>query len=325
MGGAGPRHGEDSDRTWETPRFSAVCDNRIEKDFAMTINRRAFVQCSLAGLAAGLTAPALRAAHKTKFRIGVTDWNLNLSSQPEAVAMAKKCGFQGVQVALGRKLVDDKMPLDNAELQQTYLSEAKKNGIALTSTCIDRLHTNYLKNDKLGQKWVSDAIRITKAMGLEVILLPFFGKGALKTHEEMDHVGDVLRDLGAEAEAAGVILGLEDTISAEDNVRIMERSRSKAVWTYYDIGNSTEMGFDPVKEIRWLGKPRICEVHIKDNPHYLGEGKIDVAGVVEALADIDYDRWTVLETDTPSKDVVADMKKNLAYFQGRIAANNQSA
>jgi sugar phosphate isomerase/epimerase len=291
----------------------------------MTINRRAFVQYSLGGLAAGLSAPALRAASKTQFKIGVTDWNLHLSSQAEAVAMAKKCGFQGVQVALGRKVVDDKLPLDNAEVQQTYLSEAKKNGIALTSTCLDRLHNNYLKNDKLGQKWVSDGIRITKALGLEVMLLPFFGKGALENHAEMDYVGDALRELGPEAEAAGVILGLEDTVSAEDNVRMMERSRSKAVWTYYDIGNSSLKGFDPVKEIRWLGKPRICEVHIKDNPHYLGEGKIDIAGVVNALADIGYDRWTVLETDTPSKDVLADMKRNLGYFQGRIKQHNASA
>jgi len=80
----------------------------------------------------------------------------------------------------------------------------------------------------------------------------------------------------------------------------MERSRSKAVWTYYDIGNSARQGFDPVKEIRWLGKPRICEVHIKDNPHYLGQGDIDIPGVVKALADIEYDRWTVLETSAPS-------------------------
>jgi sugar phosphate isomerase/epimerase len=291
----------------------------------MTLNRRSFLQCSLAGAAAGAGVSRLRAAGRTKFPVGVTDWNLRLSAQPEAVAMAKQCGFQGVQVALGRDLTDNKLPLDNAAVQQTYLAEAKKHGIALTSTCLDRLHTNYLKNDKLGQKWVSDGIRITKALGLEVMLLPFFGKGALETHAEMDYVGDALRELGPEAEAAGVLLGLEDTVSAQDNVRMMERSRSKAVWTYYDIGNSSLQGFDPVQEIRWLGKPRICEVHIKDNPHYLGEGKIDIAGVVKALADIGYDRWTVLETSSPSKDILADMKKNLTYFRGRIEQHNASA
>ncbi len=36
-----------------------------------------------------------------------------------------------------------------------------------------------------------------------------------------------LRELAPEAEKAGVILGLEDTVSAEDNVRIMDRSRAR--------------------------------------------------------------------------------------------------
>src|SRR6185437_5912746 len=79
--------------------------------------------------------------------------------------------------------------------------------------------------------------------------------------------GRAARDIAPAAEKAGVILGLEDTISAEDNVRIMERSKSPAVLTYYDVGNSTEGGFDVQKEIRWLGKERICQFHLKDNPH----------------------------------------------------------
>src|SRR5262249_35427188 len=98
------------------------------------------------------------------------------------------------------------------------------------------------------------SIPIAKAMGTRVILLPFFGKWALKTQAEMDFVGDALRELAPAAEKAGVILGLEDTISARDNVRIMERSKSPAVLTYYDVGNSTQQGFDIIEEIRWLGR-----------------------------------------------------------------------
>ncbi len=55
-----------------------------------------------------------------------------------------------------------------------------------------------------------------------MLLLPFFGRWALKSAAEMEHVGGALRELAPEAERAGVILGLENTISAEDNVRIME-------------------------------------------------------------------------------------------------------
>ena len=135
---------------------------------------------------------------------------------------------------------------------------------------MDRLHDNGLKSDKLAPKWVSDAIRITKELHTKVLLVPFFGKWALTKKAEMDYTGDALRDLAPEAEKAGVILGIEDTISAEDNVRMIERAHSKNVMVYYDVGNSTENGFDLVKEIRWLGKERICQFHLKDNPTLFG-------------------------------------------------------
>src|SRR5438477_3832664 len=127
-------------------------------------------------------------------------------------------------------------------------------------------------SDPIVKRLVADSIPIARAMGVRVVLLPFFGKGALETESEMDQVGDILKELAPAAEKAGIILGLEDTISARDNVRIMDRTQSSAVLTYYDVGNSTNNGFDVVKEIRWLGSARICEVHLKDNPHYLGEG-----------------------------------------------------
>ena len=131
----------------------------------------------------------------------------------------------------------------------------------------------------------------------------------------MDYVGDVLRELGPQAQKAGVILGLEDTISARDNVRIMERSKSPAVLTYYDVGNSHQNGFNVVEEIRWLGRDRICEVHLKDNPNYLGEGKIDFVAVLDALGAIGYSGWAQLETSSPTKNVEADMSRNLAFIR----------
>lgn len=273
----------------------------------MTLPRRTF-------LATSAFASLPVAAKNYSFKIGVTDWNLRLTGKLEAVGLAKRIGFAGVQVSLGRKPVDDKLPMDNPELIGQYVAEAKSKGIRLDGTCLDILHVNYLKNDKLAQKWIADGIPITKKLNAQVMLLPFFGKGALETQAEKEYAGDALRELGAEAEKAGVLLGLEDTISAEDNVKIMERARSKAVSTYYDVGNSTRAGFDAPREIRWLGKKRICQIHLKDNPGYLGEGKIEFPAVLKAMRDIGYDAYANLETDSPSKNVEADMKRNLTYL-----------
>jgi len=267
-------------------------------------------------LAAALAAPLVRAAG-SKLSIGVTDWNLRLAAKPEAIPLAAQLGFEGVQVSCGRRLVDDKMPLDNPEVIARCLALAKEHKIAINGTCADRLHENGLKSDPLAVRWVRDAIRLTHALDTRVLLLPFFGKWALQTAAEKEYTGDALRDLAPEAEKANVILGLEDTISAEDNVRIMDRARSKNVLVYYDVGNSTNNGFDILKEIRWLGKDRICQIHLKDNPNYLGEGKIQFPQVMAAIREIGFTAWANLETDTKAGSTVeVDMRRNLAYIKG---------
>jgi len=94
----------------------------------------------------------------------------------------------------------------------------------------------------------------------------------------------------------------------------MDRARSKNVLVYYDVGNSTNAGFDVVKEIRWLGKDRICQIHLKDNPAYLGEGKINFPEVMRAIRDIGFTAYANLETDVHQNSTVeADMRRNLEF------------
>src|SRR5262249_5954253 len=181
----------------------------------MTISRRRFLQSGAAATVAALSHQKLiaYAAQKgVKFKIGAPDWNLRLIAKTESVALAKKIGFDGVQISIGLQ-----MQLKDEALRKAFLDESSKVGLQTTSLCLDILHVNGLKSDPLGKQWVAESIPIAKAMGVKVILLPFFGKWALQTQAEMDYVGDALRELAPAAEKSGVILGLEDTISARDN------------------------------------------------------------------------------------------------------------
>ncbi len=272
--------------------------------------RRSFV-CSAAAFS---FSSGLGAGEKA-LRIGVTDWNLDLGANPAAVKLASELGFDGVQVSFGRRLIAGKLPVDNSEVIQHYRAESQKWKLPIDGTCVDRLHDNGLKNDPLAFRWVEDSIRLTKELGVQVLLLPFFGPRAMNNRNEMDRVADALREIAPKAETAEVILGLEDTISAEDNVRIMDRSRSKNVLVYYDVGNSTQNGFDVVKEIRWLGKDRICQIHLKDNPYYLGQGKIQFGPVIQAIHDIGFTGYANLETDVPKTNLAAGLRKNLQFVR----------
>jgi sugar phosphate isomerase/epimerase len=288
------------------------------------ITRRQFIKTGSAALAFAAQPAQLHAAY-TKLKIGVTDWNLRHTAKPTSIDFAKSIGFDGVEISLGRA-PDPKNPpahllLSDSSLQEQFLAEAKGHQFPIASTCLDILHQNYLKDkaDPLGKKWVAESIPLTQKLGARIILLPFFGRGKFDTHAEMDYVADILKEMGPEAERAGVILGVEDTISAEDNARILDRAQSKALLVYYDVGNSQRNGFDIYKEIRWLGKDRICQFHLKDNPKLLGQGPIDFPKVVQAIADIGFSGWAHLETDAPSGNVKEDMKTNLTYIRGLLA------
>ena len=286
----------------------------------MHTTRREFLRVGATGLASTALFRhhllTYAASKGVKFKLGVTDWNLQQEAKIGSLALAKRIGFDGVQISLG--LEADRLPLGDPELQRAFLNESSRVGLPIASVCLNILHWHILKSDPPAQRWVADAIPIARKLGVKVILLPFFGRGALKTQAEMNYVGDVLRELAPDAEKAKVILGLEDTLSARDNVRIMERSRSPAVLVYYDVGNSTNNGFDIIEEIRWLGRERICEVHLKDNPHFLGQGRINFRAVIDTLAGIGFEEWAHLETDSPTGSVEKDMKRNLAYVRELI-------
>ena len=258
-------------------------------------------------------------------KIGVIDINdqyggLARTAQISAIEKAARIGFEGVEVTFGGPNEHGNLLLAEEERQQQYLAEFEKYGIEPAGTHLMILHDNLLKDpdDPLARKWVEQAITATRNLGTEVILLPFFGDGAIEERHEQEYVADVLRELAPKAEEYGVILGLENSLSAEENMFILERVNSPAVKVYYDVGNSTYFGHNIYTEIPWLGE-HICQFHIKDNPHYMGEGEIDFVRVFRAIDEIGYRGWLIIETLAPSGNREADLRRNLEFTRTTIA------
>ena len=172
-----------------------------------------------------------------------------------------------------------------------------------------------LKSDPRAVQWLGESIDVCKALGLGVVMPAFFGRGEIDMQRtgEIDHVVRALRQVAPKAEKQGVVIGLENTLSAEDNLRLLDRVGSTAVKVYYDVGNSTDRGRDVLKEIRALGK-RICEFHFKDAGYMLGQGRIDFKAVRQALDEIHYSGWIQIEAAAPH-GLVADYTADLKYLR----------
>ncbi len=226
-------------------------------------------------------------------RLGVCDWTIGKTGDPAAFAIAARLGLDGVQVSLVPK--GDTLALADENSRQTFLQAVRKARIPIASFAIGDLNDVPLKSDPRAERWLSKAIEIAAAMEIKVILVPFFGRGELRNDPAgVDAVVAALKRLAPKAEAHGVDLALESYLSAADVLRILERVGSPAVRVYYDVGNSQDMGYPVIDEIRALGA-RIVEVHAKDTKDLYGKGSMDFMAVRQALEGIGYKGWFVIE------------------------------
>lgn len=278
---------------------------------------------TLAGVTLGAQVRAAAAELQyAGLKVGMCDWAIK-RMDPGAFELGQQIGLDGVQVSVGK--VANKLWLRQPKVQQRYLEAARKHKLAIPSLAMSVLNNVPLMSEPRAALWVADAIEVAKAMHVPVILLAFFGKGELREDNktDMQRVIDVLKELAPRAEKASVILGLESYLSAKALLKIIDEVQSKAIQVYYDVFNAhVTKGYDFRKEIKQLGRDRICEIHFKEHPVLLGQsGRIDWPAVAAALKEIKYNRWIVLETTSASGDVVSDTKKNLQFTRQILAAD----
>ena len=318
----------------------------------MTLDRRHFLE--MTGLAITgwtLLGSSLADLPGSPPRIGMCDWNLGPSCDPELIPRAKQAHLAGLQVSVGTR--PDFIPLREKAVRQRYLNLGREHGIAFPSVAAGSILNRIpLKSEPQSAVYVIDAIEAAAALGSTSILIAFFGNGDLRLRDSMGEFRDVsagpfssyeldargvtrvvevLRQIVPRAEDTGIILGLENTLTAEQNLDILDRVGSPCVQVYYDVGNSTAYGYDVPTEIRLLGNDRICEIHIKETlglddpmrPLLGGPATrgVDFEGVAAACRDIGYDKWFILETSGREGRFMEDTQANVAFVRDRFATN----
>ena len=136
-------------------------------------------------------------------------------------------------------------------------------------------------------------------------------------HIHMDNPKEVhtfvamMKEVGRYAEKAGVVIALEDWISAEDNLRLLHAIGSEHLGVHYDARNIKVKVHDPYDEVRRLGR-RSHQVRVKNREKLPGEPDLlDWPRLAEEF----YSCWYVLENGSPSGDLVADARRNTAYVR----------
>ena len=172
------------------------------------------------------------------------------------------------------------------------------------------------------------AIDAANALGAHSILLPFYGPANMQdANKKMDekHFAPLvkrLKEVAPYAKKKDVLVCMENSISAEENIRVIEAVGSVYIKVYFDIFNSQYYGHNTVRDLNLLGKRYIGEIHMKDKGHRLDSGSgmpESMQACIDAICGIGYEGWLVMELHghNPKKDgsVEEVLKHNLEYLK----------
>jgi len=307
----------------------------------MSMTRRGFLAGSTAAVAGSTMLRELLAAKagSAGIYVGVCDWSIGGRGKVEALDTAKKILLDGVQISPSKP--EDVLSYARPEIIKAYKAKMKATGLVVSGLGVTVGNQCPLATDGRAVKWLEQTIDATAELGATAILMAFFGKGDMRAkagggkkgkkgkkpavsaepvaatasgmkQKEFDGIVARLKQVASRAEDKGVTLGLENTLSAKQNIEIMDAVGSKAVQVYYDIANSTRGGYDVPAEIRLL-KGRINEFHFKENKGNFPDGSLKMDPIVAAIKETGYKGWLTLERSFG--EPVAYFSKNARWIR----------
>lgn len=269
---------------------------------------------------------------------GISIWSFPAMSLNDSFALAKKAGFEGVEVALDEK--NGEITLNSTEKELLEIKkQAENNGIELYSVA-SGLYWSYFLNDddEKGRSKARDIVKkqleCASVLGCETILVipgcvnaEFAAPGKVLDYETSYYRSlESINKVKEYAAQYKVSIGLENVwnkflLSPLEMRSFIDAVDSEWVGSYLDIGNTLAFGY-PEHWISTLNK-RIKKVHFKDYRTEAGglhgfvdllAGDVNYPAVVEMLGKVGYDGW-----------VTAEMIPNYKYHTETIIYNTSNA
>jgi sugar phosphate isomerase/epimerase len=247
-------------------------------------------------------------------KAGVMQAVLRTVRDEETFARAKRLGFTGVEV------VPSRAELERGDRLERLRRARDETGLEVPSLVLGE-HSDLggiADPDSVvaeqARAEVARALDWAVALGADAILVPFFGRAELVDDSDLDRAAAAFQPLCRLAGQRGVTLCYEGTLPAGRILTLSERVGSRAFGCYFDLANPVVRGLDTATEIRDL-VGLIRRVHFKDTRVTAGDcvpgrGRVDFGESYEALREIGYDGWLVLETPSAPPELVS---RDLAF------------
>ncbi len=272
-----------------------------------------------------------------RYKIGLIDLMLLKRQKPGAIPLARQIGADGLEVDMGglgqRPTFDNKLLIDS--IRQQFLDEARKNNIEIFCLGMSGYYAQSFCNREEYRQSIEDCITTMKLMNVKLAFLPLGVQCDLKKNPEVrDSVVARLKVAGKMAEAAGVVIGIETALDAKEEVKLLREINSPAIKICFNFSNPLKEGRNLIKELKILGKERICMIHATnvDGVWLENDPQIDMQQVKRTLDKMKWSGWLIIERSRDAakpRDVKGNYGANTRFLkkifqnQSRTATANK--
>jgi SSS family transporter len=243
-----------------------------------------------------------------RYKVAVVDLMLLKRQKLGAFPLSKDIGADGVEVDMGglgdRETFDNALAIDS--IRQQFLDESKETGLEICSLAMTGFYAQSFATRPTWQHMIGDCITTMQQMHVRVGFLPLGVKGDLVKNPELrPAIVERLKIAGRMAEQAGVVIGIETTLPAADELQLLNDIGSPAIRIYFNFANALDAKRDLCQELRTLGKEHICQIHCTntDGVWLQNDTAIDMRKVKETLDGMGWTGWLVIERSRDAKDV----------------------
>lgn len=258
-----------------------------------------------------------------RYRIAVCDWMILKRQKLGAFKLTKEIGADGVELDMGglgnRETFDSK--LGDPAIRQQFLDEARKLNVQISSMAMSGFYAQSFAERPGVDRMVQDCIDTMQQLQVKVAFLPLGIQGDLVKYPHLrPAIVERLKAVAAQAEKAKVIIGIETALDAAGEVKLLDDIGSSAIQSYFNFANALEAGRDLQKELRILGKDRICQIHCtdKDGVWLQDNTRIQMPKVKKTLDKMGWSGWLVIERSRNAQDprnVKWNFSANTAYLK----------
>ena len=281
----------------------------------MLTQRRQFLKQSSVLIASMLLGVARGwAGSSHRYKVAVVDLMILKRQKLSAFQLTKEIGADGLEIDMGglgnRETFDNQ--LAKSEVRQQFLDKAKELQLEICSLAMTGFYAQSFATRPTYQRMVQDCIDTMKAMNVKVGFLPLGVQGDLVKNPELrPAIVERLKVVGKMAKKAGIVIGIETSLDAQGEVELLKEIGSKHIQIYFNFSNPLKAGRNLLKELKILGRKRICQIHCTDEDGVWLEHntRLDLNKVKETLDEMKWDGWLVIERSRDAKEP-HNVKKN---------------